>query len=209
VFNDDGTGVRGNLRAVVRAILLDYEARSTALLPSQSYGHLREPVLRVAHSIRALHGASTNGWWLMNSTDSQLNQTPLKAPTVFNFFEPDYSQAGEIAEAGMFSPEFQIANETTVIQAINFFRDGVYNSKGFNNDVYFNLTTEKNLATSPTTLVDSLNRVLMAGLMSSGMQTNIINFVATLPGTTDTDKLNRAKAAVYLVLTSPEFATEK
>ena len=217
VFNDNGTGVRGDMQAVVRAILLDYEARSTTNLNSQGYGHLREPVARTTHVIRALHGFSNSGNWSMNNTDSYLAQTPLDAATVFNFFEPDYVQPGEIAAAGLYAPEFQITSETTVIQYDNLMTNGVYKSdgvpgngsRGFQNDVELNLTNETVLATSPSGLADYLGQILLSSNMSAALRTEIINRLNTMPSASNTDKLNRARAAVYLVITSPEFVTQR
>ncbi|MBI5395257.1 MAG: DUF1800 family protein [Verrucomicrobia bacterium] len=209
VFADNGAGVRGDMQAVVRAILMDPEARGTNSVNNVGYGHLREPILRVTHPVRALHGSSVSGYYKMTTTDSNLGQTPLNSPTVFNFYEPDYSFPGEIATAGLYSPEFQITSETTVIQADNFLQTGVYNTSGFKSDVKLDLTTEQNMATNPTALVDYLNSVLCAGNLSASTRQRIIDYVTTLPSSTSTDKLNRAKAAVQLIVTSPEYSVQR
>jgi uncharacterized protein (DUF1800 family) len=208
-FADNGSGVRGDMKAVIRAILLDPEARGTNAVNHIGYGHLREPIVRVAHVVRALHGSSVSGYYKMNNTDSNLGQTPLNSPTVFNFYEPDYSFPGEISAAGLYSPEFQITSETTVIQSDNFMQTGVFNTNGYKGDVKLDLTTERDMAANPTALVDHLNTLLCAGNLSAATRQRIIDHVTTLPGSTTTDKLNRAKAAVHLIVTSPEFSVQR
>lgn len=166
VFDDNSSGERGDLGAVVRAILLDYEARSTDLLDRQGYGHQREPVLRTTAAMRAFNPVSVSGNWTLGTTDSDLAQTPLRSPTVFNFFELDYVRPGDIAAAGLCAPEFQITSETSTINSHNFFRGGIYNTSGFKNDVRLDLTFETGLAGAAAALVEHLNQKLMAGQMS-------------------------------------------
>ncbi len=217
VFNDNGAGVRGDLQAVVRAILLDYEARTTTVLANQGFGHQREPVVRTVNVLRAFNAFSNGGFWAMNNTDADLAQTPLNAPTVFNFFEPDYTAPGEIAVAGLYSPEFQITSETTTIRAHNFLWDGIRrsdgisgtSSNGFKSDVELVIDYEKSLAATPSALLDHLDALLMAGGTPTNMRTIVINYLNTLPSATDADKRNRAHRAIHLIVTSPEFAIEK
>ena len=169
-FEDDGTGTRGNLAAVVRAILLDYEARSLDVAQQPGFGHLREPVLRATHVLRALKGRSMSegqplstsqrgvqalpnpafnaqapsptvpeylpqiptkpspGW--DTGSMSAFGQTPLRSPTVFNFYEPDYAFSGETGSSGLVGPEFQITAETTVASIANWFYDLPRNGQG-------------------------------------------------------------------------------
>ena len=107
----------------MRAILLDYEARAAALAARPDEGHLREPVVRFVGLLRTLDAQPRNGRWRffapLDQAGRSTGQTPLRAPTVFNFFEPGYALPGEIAQAGLVSPEFQIATETTVVGAAN------------------------------------------------------------------------------------------
>ena len=227
VFDDDGTGVRGNMKAVIRAVLMDYEARSTDMLGNQGYGKIREPLLRTTAIIRAFHPVSTinsapfGNIWKMSNTDANFAQTVYRSPTVFNFFEPDYQSNGGAA-FGLFSPEMQIITETTSIGAANYIYNGIYSGTPNSttgvcggwpgpagNDVRLNLQTEQNLATNATNLVESLNQLLMAGQMPAQMKTNIVNFVNTLPSTTAGNRLTRAQAAVHLVATSPQFTTQR
>ena len=122
VFENNGHGVRGDLAAVIRAILLDDDARVPPSDPTAPYGKLREPLLRLTATWRAFGvtaPAAINGEILMGIRNPQdsFAQRPLGAPTVFNFYEPDYLPPGELAQAGVFAPEFQIANETTAMTA--------------------------------------------------------------------------------------------
>jgi uncharacterized protein (DUF1800 family) len=228
VFDDDGTGVRGNMRAVIRAILMDYEARTTELLGNQGYGKIREPVVRVSAIIRGCNGVSTinsapfGNIWKMSSTDTQLAQTPYRSPTVFNFFEPDYIANGDGGLAGLYAPEMQIITETTAIGAANYVYSGIYSGTanattgvcggwpGPNgNDVRLNLAAQQAIAANATTLVENLNQLFMAGQMTTGMRDRIVTYINTLPSTTTANRLARAQAAVHLVVTSPQFTTQR
>ena len=136
-FRDNGSGVRGDMKAVLRAILLDYEARSLEAAGKQGFGKLKEPDLRLSSILRSLGIlAPSDGIyriWNLESVEWALDQNPLRSPTVFNFFSKDYSLPGAISNAGLYSPEFQIANETTAISGSNYLRwaiwDGVYNNQ--------------------------------------------------------------------------------
>ena len=135
VFNDDGSAghVRGNMQAVIKAILTDYEARAPQsdahpLTRNPGYGHLREPVLRLSAAIRGFHPVTLSGYSKVSPTDSQLSQSPYRAPTVFNFFPPDYSDPGVVAAAYLSSPELLIANENTNVNYINSVYAGIYNA---------------------------------------------------------------------------------
>ena len=157
VFNDNGQGVRGDLRAVVRAILMDYDARGSALT-GQGVGHQREPVIRVTTLLRAFRASSPSGKFSLRGANTALGQEAMHSPTVFNFFTPDYSAPGPIAAAGLKSPEFEITTETTVITIANYLRNGIYVYLGPSNDrITLNLATEQALAANPDQLVDHLN----------------------------------------------------
>src|SRR5437016_3265612 len=99
VFADDGSPdhVRGNMKAVITAILTDYEARSPALISEPGYGHLREPMIRIAQLLRSGGALSKTGKWVMGKTDTTFAQTILRSPTVFNFFDPHYAEPGAIS----------------------------------------------------------------------------------------------------------------
>ncbi|MDA0577485.1 MAG: DUF1800 family protein, partial [Verrucomicrobia bacterium] len=149
-FVDDGTGVRGNLGAVVRAILLDPEARTQSVAAQVGYGKLREPVLVMTQLLRAFNATSSIPASVINSASytnpfpatasmlrfgnaaSSLGQTPLNAPSVFNWWHPDYSVPGPVAAAGLDSPEFEIATESQVFNFANIFNLSLWNANGAN-----------------------------------------------------------------------------
>ena len=206
VFNNNGQGVRGDLRAVVRAILMDYDARGSAKT-TQGAGHMREPVIRLTNLLRAFHASSPDGKFSIRNANANLGQEAMHSPTVFNFFSPDYSAPGAIAEAGLKSPEFEITNETTVVTVANFLRTGINGGLGPSTArVTLNLTNEIAMAANPAQLVDHLNTLLMAGGMSPAMRTILVNAVTQIPANNPTE---RARTAIYLVINSPEFTVEK
>jgi uncharacterized protein (DUF1800 family) len=213
-FNNNGSGVRGDMKAVVKAVLTDYEARSTTMLGNLGWGKLKEPMLRLTHIIRAFHPFSnaTPPIWRLQQMDTDMGQTVYRSPTVFNFFEPDYVYPGAIAQAGLFSPEFQISTENTNILTINGFKRGIvdnnlpFGPSGAVSDVRINLATEQALASDPDALLDHLNKVLMSGQMPQNMRDRIKTYLNTISAA---DLPRRARGAVYLVAASPQFATQK
>ena len=206
VFNDNGQGVRGDLKAVVRAILLDYDAR-VGFPTAQGAGHQREPVVRVTNLLRAFNATSPSGKYSVRNAYANLAEEAMHSPTVFNFFGPDYSAPGAIAAAGLKSPEFEITTDTTVILTANFLRTAIYTGLGPASDrITLALAPVQARASDPANLVDHLNSVLMAGGMSSSMRTILINAVTQIPST---NTLERVRTAIYLVVNSPEFAIDK
>src|SRR5262249_40637733 len=206
VFNDNGQGVRGDLKAVVRAILMDYDARGTARI-GQGVGRLREPVTRVTNLLRAFNASSSSGKFSVRNANTNLGQEAMHSPSVFNFFEPDYAAPGAIAAAGLKSPEFEITTETTVVSTANFLRSGINGFLGPSSDrITLDLSTEQALAVDPAQLVDHLNALLMAGGMSQEMRNILVNAITQIPATNVTE---RARTAIYLVVNSPEYAVDK
>jgi uncharacterized protein (DUF1800 family) len=206
VFNDNGQGVRGDLQAVVRAILLDYDARVSPT-NVQGAGHEREPVIRLANLLRAFNASSPDGKFSVRNVNANFGQEAMHSPTVFNFFEPDYSAPGAIAEAGLKSPEFAITTETTVITITNYLRTAIYNALGPSTDrITLDLSGEQALATNPAQLVDHLNFLLMANSMSTEMRNILVNAITQIPASNPAE---RAKTAIYLVINSPEFTIDK
>jgi hypothetical protein len=359
VFDNDGTGTRGNLAAVARAILLDPEARNQQPRTQAGYGHLKEPVIRATQMLRAFKGfshaqrthgssldlgaavtatqaninlaqplpttnvtigttatpytfvdgvvlgngcqvlvkaqtnAAENGlytfsgngqlltrtatadspaelnmawirvaagtstekyfrqtaaltavgtspqtWaeqtagnprrrlWGMGNTNNAFQQTPLRSPTVFNFFEPNYVYLGHTGENGLYAPEFQITTETTVISTGSWFYDFTrYNTsdtaspfssgQGYDHggsikrDIKLDLTAERALAGTPADLLNRVGDLIMPNMMSTPYRDLIGNYLATLPGTTDADKIKRVSEALYLISLTPEFTWQK
>src|SRR5947209_18091998 len=182
---------------------MDYDAR-VGFPTVQGAGHEREPVIRVTNLLRAFNATSASGKYSVRNAYANLDEEAMHSPTVFNFFEPDYSAPGAIAAAGLKSPEFEITTDTTVILATNFLRTAIYGSFGPAGDrITLNLSGEQNLASDPAGLVDHLNSLLMSGGMSSSTRNILINAVTQIPAT---NTLERVRTAIYLVVNSPEFA---
>jgi uncharacterized protein (DUF1800 family) len=213
-FNDNGLGVRGDLKAVVRAVLLDAEAR-TPPAASNSYGKQREPVVRFATLLRALGARSksgTNRIHYLDSSDNGLGQSPLLAPSVFNFFSPNYRQPGALAQAGLVAPEFQITTETSVVGSLNFFAQFI-NSEGYgsgDNKLVLDLAPLQALAADPAALAARLNVLLFAGQMTAAMRDRLVRMLTAMPGGTNVTNLKRrVKAALIVTAVSPDFVIQK
>lgn len=213
VFNDNGQGVRGDMKAVIRAILMDPEARKSENLGDPRWGKLREPVLRFSAWLRAFGARSSNGRyciWNLEDTVSSLGQNPYRAPSVFNWYRPDYSPPGEMRTARLLGPEFQITHEVTATGYTNFISSVVERGYGWNeNNIRATYRTELSLAHDPAALVRRLDLLLTAGQLRSGTRTLIEEALASMPIATDTDRQRRVWAAVTLVMASPDFVVQK
>ncbi len=209
VFNNDGTGVRGNLRAVIKALLLDDEARNPKF-SMPNFGKLREPMLRFTAWARAYTVTCASGNWNVGNTSdpaTRLGQSPLRSPTVFNFFRPGYVPPNTaIANAAMVAPEFQIANESSVVGYVNYMQTAV--SKGVS-DVKPDYSSLLPLADNITALLNEINTVLVAGGLSADTMIALRGALNTMPSGTDTARYNRIYAALTLVLATPEFIVQK
>ena len=210
VFVDDAAGARGNLRAVVRALLLDTEARSASVASGTRFGKLREPMLRLSGWARAFSATSASGAWAVGNTSdpaTRLSQSPLRSPTVFNFFRPGYVPPNSaIAVAALVAPEFQIENESSVVGCINFLQRVVAGGVG---DVKGGYSALLPLADNERMLVDEINLVLAANQLSSATVSALAAAVQTMPKGTDPARLNRIYATLVLVLAAPEFIVQK
>ena len=211
-FNDNGHGVYGDLGAVIKAVLLDDEARYGAAPPPAPYvfGKVREPLLTLTALYRYYNAAPADGVFTMAVTnfDNYL-QTPLGAPSVFNFYLPDYHPPGEIGAAGLYAPEFQITNESSAFSVANDLRARAAAYYGNPNNTPATIAPDLSglqaLAGTPAALVAALNHDLMYGGMSPHMQGVLTTMVGNLPA----DPMTRVVTALQVVLASPEFAIQK
>lgn len=210
VFNNDGANVKGNLKAVVKAILLDEEARSSARMADPSFGKLREPILRFSAWARAFKASSPSDAWAVGNTSdpgTRLGQSPLRSGSVFNFFRPGYVPPNSaIGNAGMVAPELQITNESTVVGYVNYMQTVI--SKGVG-DVKGDYSALMPLADTPQALLDELNLVLAAGQLSVATVALIKGGLDSMPSGTDAARLNRIYAALVMVMAAPEFIVQK
>jgi hypothetical protein len=234
VFNDNRNGVRGDLAATVRAVLLDYEARSPAARDSTSFGKPAEPVLRMTRLFRGVPTPPPlqnqgDGRYFINFQWSLPEQAPLLAHSVFNFYQPGYRQPGRIARAGLLSPEFQIFSETTAIrqanQAYSAIHWGTWTSEpdGMGGNAIIQLDLDPLVAILDTpglsdaeaqgALIDWLDQRLLFGAMSPELRSDIQAAFSRLPawyGTNDpAHQRGRARLALYLILNSPEFFVQR
>jgi len=210
VFNDNGQGVRGDLKAVVTAILLDPEARGGVKGDSR-YGHLREPALFICNILRAFNarsadGASTSDGHI-NPQSAAMDQDIFRPPTVFNYYPADYSVPGT---GGIIGPEFGILSTSTTLRRANFVNTIVFSaiqvSANAPRGTSLDLSGLQALAGNPSALVAEVNRLLMYGSMSTGMRDSIIQAVSAV---SSANTLKRARTAVYLVATSSQYQVER
>lgn len=212
VFNDDGLGGYGQLGAVVRAILLDPEARDPSWRTTPTRGKLREPLIRQIHLLRALRAASSNGRFYPWQPENEFAQAPLRSPSVFNFFQPDYQPPGEIADLGLHAPEFQIITDTYVIAAANAWAAQVYwyfqgNGSAGGDSLLLDLASEEALAGNPQALVDRYNLLFADGLLPTAVRMRLIEHLrAITPAWNDDWRRDRVQDALVLVITSPYAA---
>ena len=206
VFANNGAGLRGDLGAVVRAILLDPEARGARKIDAR-YGKLVEPVLYMTGIARALDTASDGVFFRASS--SSLGQNVFYSPSVFNFYPPDFVVPG----TQLVGPEFGVQTSTTAINRVNFANSllfsnaiapdmAVYGATG----TTASLSTYQALAADASALVDRLDRDFLGGTMSASMRTAVVSAVNAV---TATDRLNRARTAAYLVVTSPQYQVQR
>ncbi len=230
-FNNNGAGVRGDMKAVVKAVLMNPEARQAG----SRAGKVREPVLRLSAFLRAFGHTSDSGRWRVGNTDSTSNalgQSPMRSPSVFNFYRPGYVAPGTAAAgAGLVSPEMQIAHETSAAGYVNYMRDAVQFGVGASNgtlngvvlnrrDLQGNYTAELALADQPVALVDRVAGKLMYGTAPAALKTEVsdaitqiaipvLNNAGSNQASIDSAKRSRVNAAVLLLLASPEFQVQK
>lgn len=216
-FANNGSGVRGDLAQVYAAILLDDEARGSAGLTDVEYGKLREPMVRLVQWARTFGVTSANGTWKigdLSNPGTSLGQSPLRSPSVFNFFRPGYVPPTTTLSAGKVAPEFQIVNESSVGAYLNTLMNVIGNGLS-SGDIKAAYTAEIALASTPTALVARLNLLLCAGQLSVSTANTLASTVASMAGavasssTTATNLRNRVCAAVLMVMACPEYLVQK
>ena len=209
VFANNGAGVRGDLKAVVRAILLDAEARNDANAGNANYGKLREPIMRLTSWARAFNANSASGAWAIgdtSSTSNRLGQSPGRSPSVFNFFRPGYTPPNSaIATAGLVGPEFQITNEPSVIAYVNYMQALISVGSG---DFQPNYADMVALAPNSTALLDEVD-ILLGAQLSAATKASIRAAVDSIAIGATNAALNRVYTAILLTLAAPEYLVQK
>ena len=210
-FANNGSGVRGDLKAVVRAILLDPEARGPAK-SDPAFGSLREPVLMVTGLVRALNGV-TDGAALGDRT-STIGQRPYFAPTVFNYFQPDETIPG----TSILAPEFGIHDSNSAVSRTNLVYTLVYNGIAPDGTLANATGTRLNTyqfdpyATDAAALTDKVSEMLLGGALPAAARTAVINAVnaVTLSATPTAQQLtDRSRMAVYLIASSYHYQVQR
>lgn len=227
-FNDNGAGIRGDMQAVIRAILLDPEARDPVIASAPTFGKLREPVLRLTALLRAFGARSDSGHFLIGKTDNpstQLGQSPLFSPSVFNFYRPGYVPPNtQLSGAGLVAPEMQITHESSVVGYAEYMRAGVQRGFGQNGrdwkaprpDLQIDYRSELALAHDAEALVDHVWTKLTHRPIDAALKHEMVLAVnsLTIPAlkpdssnasTVEQQKLNRVRTALLLALVAPEF----
>lgn len=213
VFNNNGSGVRGDLRAVVRAVLLDPEARAgdngpwtLGGLPNDTSGHLREPVLVIASILRGL-GALVNDTNPLTSLASNLGQTIFTPPTVFNYYAPGYRVPSQFTPGlSLLGPEFQLQSPSSAVARFNLINTMIYGNLGAGAAI--DLTPFSNLGSNSQSLVDAVSQAFLYGQMPGAMQTELLHATGAVTGNTAADNLARAQAALYLAISSSYYTVE-
>ena len=221
-FTDSG----GDMKAMLRAVLMHPEARrSTA-----TAGKVREPVLKLSAYLRAFGYTSDSGNWRVGNTDSpgtSLGQSPMRSPSVFNFYRPGYVPPGTEAGAGALAvPEMQIAHESTAAGYVNYMRDniaqgvGQWNSGTNRRDLQYDFAAELALAEQPAALVDRIGAKLLYGAMPVELKAEIQGAIEKMAipvlrsdganqRQVNDAKRARVNAAIFLTVISPEFQVQK
>lgn len=233
IFNNNGSGVRGDLKAVVRAILLDAEARDCCNNGNTEFaGALKEPFIRYTNLVKGLNLTASAGIYRnsMRRAYDRMGQLPLFSPSVFNFFSPDYTPDGPLKGTGKFGPEFQTLNAqslTGYFNALNtwLISDTPVDYNGFfGNETYkpeqapkFDLTADYPLTRNDrlTQLLDKYNLILAHGRLSEKSLNIIKQALQKMPLTITNGVMNnddasrRVRMAIYLIMASPDYIINK
>ena len=211
VFENNGSNVRGDLRAIIRAILLDPDARNdSAAAASTTFGKLREPVMRFTGWARAFGATSPSSAWAIGDTTSlayRLGQGVGRSPSVFNFFRPGYSPPNsEISNQNLVAPELQLANEVSVVAYINFVMVAMRDGYG---DFKADFTDYLAVAKDSQALIDLINLRVAANQVSAATVAQIKTAVDSIATDTPANLQARVNVATSLIIASPEYIVLK
>jgi uncharacterized protein (DUF1800 family) len=207
-FANNGSGVRGDMKAVIRAVLLDPEARDRTQTTTQTAGRLREPVQMLAQYMRLFTKPPSDGrydfnvWWM----EEVFQQRPLSSPSVFNFYSPGFLPPGEMSQAGVAGPEFQILHEGTVVDAYNFIEYFVMNPVDGATGYQHDYAPWESLAGNPAAMVDKMSSLLAGGTLSTASRNIIVDAVTKVSSSKPTD---RVKMAIMLFMIAPDYKVQK
>ena len=216
VFADNGQGVRGDLKAVFKAILLDEEALNVQTARSQTFGKMREPMLRLAQWAQTFDAKSETGEYKvgdLSSPTSKLGQSPMRSPSVFNFFRPGFIPPNSNASANdMYAPEFALLNESSIAVGVNYMMSVIEGREWTTSDLKVDYGAELALAADPQGLLDRLDLRLTANQLSETSRSIILGALQARGVTatsSDTDKLRLVHTAVMLIMAAPDYIIQK
>jgi uncharacterized protein (DUF1800 family) len=201
VFKNNGASVRGDMKAIITAILLDPEARrgDDSTTANAGDGHLQEPILYITGLLRAF-GAASDGANL-SGQGGGMGQNALFPGSVFNFFSPNFVIPG----TSLYGPEFQILTTATTLNRANFVNTFVFGSLGSTTTVNFDSYASQ--ASNPGALLDSLNTLMLHGTMTADMKTSLLTAMQAVPAGTN-QALQQAQTAIYLIGTSSQYQVQ-
>jgi uncharacterized protein (DUF1800 family) len=200
VFQNNGAGVRGDMKAVIRAVLTDVEARGAEKW-APTYGHLSEPVLKLTRLARTMN-ATTDGLYFRGAT-AGAGQNVFYAPSVFNYFPPDYA----LSKSGVNAPEFAIYNTSTALSRVNIAYNTIYGTIAPDATVIgatgtqFNLTPYTSATSDANALLDRINEIIFANRMTAKTRGVIKTAIDAVPAS---DATSRVRMALYLSIAAPE-----
>lgn len=211
-FGDNGNGIRGDMKAVIKAVLLDEEARTCEWYEDPVQGKLKEPIIRYTHFARAVGGLSEDGkfWNYGFDYNDDAGQHPMYSPSVFNFYWPDFQPIGPIGNNGFLAPEFQSFNSRTSIGFVNFVNQWAVNetllrSRGNPEDLV--LTDLDHLlvnAEDTETLINDLDILLTNGMLKDDTRQIITSIVDPME-----DMIEKVKLTIYLMVISSDYTILK
>jgi uncharacterized protein (DUF1800 family) len=222
----------GNFGQTIKAVLLDKEARDADYANrTESFGKLREPVIRLANWMRAFELTRGNGAVLqklpgefgMMSKRDELCQYPMSSPSVFNFWRPGYVPSKVFGDKGLVAPEMQVVHEVCTANYLNMMNAVISGTKDAgssngilmfglsdgNGNIVLKSSYAKELQLDSTALVSRVNELLAAGRMPQELQEKIKTAVDSVPATSDANRLRRAQIAAFLTMASPEYLIQK
>jgi uncharacterized protein (DUF1800 family) len=214
VFNNNGQGIRGDMKAVIRAVLLDTEAL-TGKAANPNFGKLREPLMALTHLWRAFDGSASDGTFPYYYPESNIIQAPLSSPTVFNFFKPSYSPSRFLDNKNIVAPEFQLVNEANITS----FQNALYGLIEWSykqktnptlSNVLINISVLKTKAAMPQDLINYLDLILTGNQIPDTAKAVLLTYLRNVPlETGDRKGVVRAIDALYLIMSSPYYLIQR
>lgn len=212
IFNDNGQGIRGDMKSIIKGILLDDEARKCEWVKNPFQGKLKEPIIRYTQFAKAIGTNNPLGlfWNIGNTFQNNVGQHPLHSPSVFNFYLPDFQPNGPIAEQELIAPEYQIHNTRTSIGYVNEVNEWAVEGNLLNSQNEYGISSQTDysqfieIAKDPDVLINKLDVLLTYGQLSE--ETKGIIKEAIIPFEDNSiGNQNRIKLALYLIMISPDY----